>query len=319
MSTPDDSSHTERWQDDITDAKAAHDLEDRARAALLALPDGAKLLAAAMADVPRVAKPTRAGPANALRAAIKAAPCSGSKDCGHCLATRLIKGADGLYWQMVLRHDALIKKNTNIAAISSRVGLPPLAPGSEEWQDLYQLQRIGWYRGALRYDPDRGFKFITMAVKWGAAYVQNHRDRGAVRIPPDKARGVYPVANMTSLDDVGLTSAGEEGIAAGDLLPDPASLELDELMEDRELFGRAVALFAELRPNTRHVMEAVYLRGVSSYSEIAAELGMTKQGVEAHHALGLDRICRMLDPEPDTEETPEPDPIIGVQAALFAA
>lgn len=319
MSTPDDSSHTERWQDDITDAKAAHALEDRARAALLALPDGPKLLAAAMADVPRVAKPTRAGPANALRAAVKVAPCSGAKDCGHCLATRLVKGADGLYWQMVLRHDALIKKNTNIAAISSRVGLPPLAPGSEEWQDLYQLQRIGWYRGALRYDPDRGFKFITMAVKWGAAYVQNHRDRGAVRIPPDKARGVYPVANMSSLDDVGLTSAGEEGIAAGDLLPDPASLELDEMFEDREQFGRAVACFRLLGARTRTVMEAVYLRGVPSYSEIAAELGITKQGVEAHHEIGVDRIRRALNPEPDTEETPEPDPIIGVQAALFAA
>ena len=321
MSTPDDSGHTERWQDDIADAKAAHVLEDRARAALLALPDGAKLLAAAMADVPRVAKPTRAGPANALRAAIKAAPCSGSKDCGHCLATRLIKGADGLYWQMVIRHDALIRKNTNIAAISSRVGLPPLAPGSEEWQDLYQLQRIGWYRGALRYDPDRGFKFITMAVKWGAAYVQNHRDRGAVRIPPDKARGVYPVASMSSLDDVGLTSAGEEGIAAVETLADPDSLALDEMLEDREEFGRAVEFFRLLSPRVRHVMEAIYLRGLTSYTEIGNELGATVADVIAMEAIGRDRLRREL--QEDLDALPispdDPEPIYGVQVSLFAA
>lgn len=318
MSTHDDS-HTERWQDDITDAKAAHGLEDRARAALLSLPTGRALLTAAEADIPRVAKPTRAGPANALRAAIKAAPCSRARDCGHCLATRLVKGADQLYWQMVIRHDPLIRKQTNIAATSSRVGLPPLAPGSEEWEDLYQLQRIGWYRGAIRYDPDRKCRFITMAVKWGAQYVQNHRDRGAVRIPPDKARGVYPVAAMSSLDDPGLTSAGEEGVAPVDTLADPESLDLDDAIEDREMLGRIYAVFAALPPRTRYVMEAVYLRGIASYAEIGAELGVTKQAIEFHHAIGMDRVRRELNPGPEPEELPEVEPITGIQAPLFAA
>lgn len=338
MGTPDDSSHLERWEEDIADSKAAHALEDRARAALLATESGAKLLAAAMKDIPRVAKPTRAGPANALRAAVKQMACDRSKGCPHCLATRLVKGADGLYWQMVLRHDPLIRKNTNIAAIAAR---PPLAPGSEEWEDLYQLQRIGFYRGALRYDPDRKCRFITMAVKWGAAYVQNHRDRGAVRIPPDKAsrvctcgakphtdhgrscpagRDMYPTAKMTSLDEIGLTSSGEDSASLGEFLPDPASLELDAMFEDREQFERAVALFGLLSARTRYVMEALYLRGALSYAEIAHDLGVTIADVEAMEAIGIDRIRRELDEDPATlPNFDEPEPIFGVQGSLFAA
>jgi len=284
-----------RWELDNEDAEAAHALEAQALAALLTLEDGQATLDRALADSPRVKGPTRAGAANALRGAAKKLGCRP--------ALALLKAADERYWAMVLRHDPLIREKTGKAAQDTRGGLRPLRPGSEEWEDLYQLQRIGWYRAALRYDPSRGFRFITMAVHWGNAYCATHRDRAVVKIAPDKHTGVFEVARVVSLEDP--IPGTDDDLTIGDTIEDVATvgIDLDELLTDRVLADRVRAAIEAMHPQVQRVMSAIYLRGSDSYIEIASAMGERVDRVRQLEEVGLSALRDTLDLEV-TERSP---------------
>lgn len=84
----------------------------------------------------------------------------------------LLAKADAAYWRVIVRHGPIV----------SRIALQ-LARRTPRMRDdldgLKQLVRIGWFRAALRFEPDRGLAFPSYAKSWGVAAVQVANDREA--------------------------------------------------------------------------------------------------------------------------------------------
>ncbi len=102
-----------------------------------------------------------------LREYLKSTPAA---DAVHVRARRLLNLADALYWRIIDRHEGQITKQ----ALDDRKLAPVLY---QDVDTLKSILRPGWFRAALRYDPDKDVKFPTYAVFWGRSELQRSNDR----------------------------------------------------------------------------------------------------------------------------------------------
>ena len=78
-------------------------------------------------------------------------------------AKTLLQQANDCYWRVVLQMNWFCRKKAN--QHHHRLNY--------QFEDLYQAARLGCWRAAIRFDPDRGYKFVSFAEDW----VRVHCDR----------------------------------------------------------------------------------------------------------------------------------------------
>jgi len=315
-----------RYELDVADATTAHKLEARAKAAIESLPGAAAdILARTVKNNGTRSNPTRASGAVALRevvreyaAAEKAANVPRSPETAAMLASRLLKGADAHYWAMVTRHDRMILKDAGAC----------MYHGAFDFDDTVQLLRIGWYRGAMRYDPTRGFKFPTMARRWGAVFETVNRDRGPVKTS-NKKDSKFPSVSYIRLD-APHTFGNDDGSRVGDNLRDEdiADGDSDADIQFKQRLAWVISELEKYTPGQRRAITAMYLAGGNVNDEdqyaclidVARTHGVTKSAISLSHRSGILRLRDALRDQEFDDMDGEVEPIASVEESwsLFA-
>lgn len=154
-------------------------------------------------------------------------------------AKTLLDQANDCYWQVVVQMDNYCRKQ---AGIHHRRLM-------YDFEDLYQAARMGCWRAAVRFDPDRGYKFVSFADDWVRVACDRCRNQDhdltiGVQVA---ANGRWGLARASRLDAPIKALEGEtlliERIAAEEVeTPDTMALtRLREVMDKLDLtdFERA--------------------------------------------------------------------------------
>lgn len=148
-------------------------------------------------------------------------------------AKLLLDQANDCYWKVVLQMDGYCRKKAGIHHRRLRYG----------FEDLYQAARMGCWRAAVRFDPDRGYKFVSFADDWVRVACDRCRNRDHdLSIGNNQAStGNWAKGIATRLDAPIKALEGEtlliERVAAEEVeLPDTMALaRLREVMDELEL------------------------------------------------------------------------------------
>lgn len=259
---------------DCADARAAHQAESAARDIILALPGGPEAIEAAYEAEPKGdgLRSSRGPAAMALRAAAAAVP-------GAAHARWLLARADALYWGMVLRHDRMIRKESAAVLDGDR--------GEDQFDDIHQLMRVGWFRAAVRFDPDRGIHFPTMARSWGRKHVAENRDAGQVSAYNRHRNRRKPLPTV----DVGDREVSER------VGYDPTEA-MDAAAERAMRFRLLAPYLSELAPLQASVIGIRYGEsgGKVSLMETGRRLGVSKEAARKAELSALERLrSRMVE------------------------
>lgn len=185
--------------------------------------------------------------------------------------------ADAILWGLVGEYRGLIYRY----AARYRQCAPHLQ--GESLDAISGILNIGWFRGALRFDPDVGVLFSTYASMWGMSELQRANDRhGAVVLGTRKSRleggwSSCPVGTeeeLVRLGDGGVSPEEEAGAA-----------------EEVRWVGRALD---QLPQRDAELLRDVYLRGML-ISEAADARGLSRQRVYALAERALGRMRALLD------------------------
>ena len=195
-------------------------------------------------------------------------------------AKALLSKADTLYWQVVTQMLPWLRGQAK--AHGRRVGLP--------FADALQSACLGCYRAALRFDPTRGFCFITYAQHWvrqsvdRAKVVDLDLHYGIVRV----TSGEHPIQLALRLD----APTGEDGsIRWRDQLV-AASPDILADLEHQGAMQQIQGLLDQLPPRQREVLLAY--AGGETFAAIGKRFGVSRERVRQIHLLGLEAITKQL-------------------------
>jgi RNA polymerase sigma factor (sigma-70 family) len=263
---------------DCADARAAHALEAEAHALILAAPGGAEAMDLAMQACANQRRPTRGWFANALRAVSRSMPELRG-------AQARLKAADGHYWNMVIRHQRFIQRDTR-----------DLVWGADDLDDIVGWLNIGWYQGAMRFDPDRGLRFPTMARRWGRTYVALKRDAGIVRIPRDRETGRRAITEGVRLDAPTRLdgTAPPDGMTLHEMLADEAVADVLATIGDTQEGQTIAEAIRQLPEQQRIVMEMRYSDDGATLAAVGARLELTRARIHQIEALAMETLRSVL-------------------------
>lgn len=136
--------------------------------------------------------------------------------------------------------------------------------------DLIQEGNIGLMKAAVRFDPDRGFKFSTYATCWIKQCISRHlSDKSrTIRIPVHKIELMRKVARSGSVLEYKLTRKPTEGELA-----EITGLKVDALRDVQELLStKTVSLDLPIGQDKNHVLADVIPNNDGSFPSALNEL-----------------------------------------------
>lgn len=173
---------------------------------------------------------------------------------------------------LTVEQERLVSENTGLVGfVLKRLGRRPT---EMDWDDMYQDGLFGLVKAARGFDPDKGFKFSTYAVRtiWG--YVMHGRRVWV-------GNGDRPRIMALSLD----AEWGEDGAALADLVADHnASFEEDVANRDR--IGRALGSLPQ-----KEAMALIAHSDPHGVSEMAQREGVVGQTIRNRAARARRRIA----------------------------
>jgi len=125
---------------------------------------------------------------------------------------------------------ALVEENLSLAPFVLRKYYPALLKGKEA-EDWIQTARIGLCQAASTFEPDKGFKFSTYAVKTMRLYIQHHIRRN---LNPRRFSETPPLSLERSVFD-------DREVSLGDSLKDPTQ-NTEEAVWGRARLKKALEL-----------------------------------------------------------------------------
>lgn len=157
------------------------------------------------------------------------------------------------------------------------------ARADEDRRDILAAGRVGLLLAIRRFDPERGVRLITYAKLPIKQHCLEAATRAATAVH-------YPSRSWGPTEDslnrpAGVDQDGEEEI---DRLAAPDAPPPDTIAGDR-LWAALDAL-----PSGQRGVVMAHFIGERTVAEIAAELGITRQGVDARIAKGLASLRRVL-------------------------
>lgn len=223
-------------------------------------------------------------------------------------------------------HDEVIRRNVGVAQSIAR----RFARRGEALDDLVQVACVGLTKAVRRFDPDRGYDFLSYAVPTMSGEIKRHfRDAGWAVRPPrrlQELQGSISGAVEDLTQQLGRSPRPSEIAAALEVDPHevsealasdgcfaPSSLDergpsddgyalADHLGEADSGYDRAEAIAMlrpvckHLKPRDRHILYLRFFRGWTQ-AEIAGELGVTQMQVSRL----LQRILTSLRQDIDRE------------------
>lgn len=284
-------SAADRFEADAAAVRAGHEADAAALASLLALPRGEATLAA-QRRVER-ATITRGPEMEALRRAVRSRPDAVD-------AQKHVAVADAHYWSMVLRHDGIVRQQ------AYKIG--KYRAKDTDPEDILTIVRVGWFAAALRFDPDRGLRFPTMAVNWALARVQRERDLpGGIKPARNRNFGARVLPLDTPL-------RGDGELTLLDTLASDAE-GADEAWERAHDVADIATHLSGLPERERGVVLRCG-RGEITYSKLAVELGLSRERVRQIATRGFGKLRAVMlqeniaampipfDTAADTDDTP---------------
>lgn len=172
---------------------------------------------------------------------------------------------------------------------------------SMTFDDLYQESRIVLLELAGRYQPDRGVRFSTFLIGYGAYRLQRAID-GQDRI-------IYTPADHTLEHRNTVRSGGDSYL--------PTAVDIDDLGEDfvsswldgdatdsvhKSALATEVLRHAERLTDKEKTVLAMYLADEATFEEIGQQLGCTRQGAINIYQRAIKRIREWL--QVDTDASP---------------
>ena len=165
-------------------------------------------------------------------------------------------------------------------------------------EDLVGEACVGLLEAIDRFDPTRGFRFMTYAI-WRVRRALSHavaRDARVVRVPRRLARdlGARAWARELSLSDV---IDADHDLRLGDLLSEPARAEGE--VQSGEIRGGVRRAIGTLPFRQGHVVVRRFgIDGAESASlrSLAGDLGVTKERVRQIEGQGLAGLRAALTP-----------------------
>lgn len=267
-----------RHDQDRADATTAAELEARAEAVVLVV-DGAEdaIRAIAIRGGGRARRPSALRSVGLRREAMRVVARDLAPD-----AVPLLTQADAIYWRMVLRHEPLQKREANRAA--NRV--PELA------REVLAVMRLGWFRAAVRWEPNGTATFPGYALAWGRVAWQWANERQST-VEFGKARAMAEAKGWGRVETLSLDVPFYEDKTT----PWVDYLEADEVcMEDLLMRDRVRAELQRLEPRERDIVSR--LADGEHASEIAPDHGLQKSRVSHIARLALDALRSRLDGRP---------------------
>lgn len=196
-------------------------------------------------------------------------------------------------------------------------------------QDMMHEGIIGMMTAVDRYNPDLGYRFSTYAVWWirqgihrwysqqTTVSISQHAFDHVIKIRQCQMRGIFDPHEIAAQTQIALSHieyalsymqltcssldllfADEEdqGLTLGDCLPDALDDDEYEIVE-RDIDAQAAVrrLLAVLKPSYREIVRKLFgLTGEKpmSASEVAAELGISRQRVDQIYRLAKDQMRR---------------------------
>jgi RNA polymerase sigma factor (sigma-70 family) len=188
--------------------------------------------------------------------------------------------------------ERLVSENQKLVQLVVSRYLKRYYVGTMEREDLISWGMIGLVQAALRWDPERGASFSTLACKAIERMI----------IPGVRREWKPDQASVTvSLDDLIADEAGSLPQAGGGG-PQQRFVELIAAAQDVEgelLHGETCAAVraavAELAPAARLLIERHYYEAVP-VARLAEELGLSRQGIYARQRLALRQLRAALSP-----------------------
>lgn len=122
--------------------------------------------------------------------------------------------ADTACWTVVQHYEGMIRMSSRRHARFWR--------GKED--ALLQELRIGWFEAALRFDPDRGIAFSTLAIQYGHSRVQHAPERQTT-VRQGETRGLrtgggwqtVPMVGLAGIDETAAAASPEDAVAAAQI------------------------------------------------------------------------------------------------------
>ena len=178
----------------------------------------------------------------------------------------------------------LVEENRRLVDYMVNRYLKKYYVGTMERDDLVSWGTIGLLNAAKAWDPKRSAAFSTLACR----AIERMIIRGVNREwKPDRENRTYSIDELISAD-------GEGGSRFVDQIRDDQDLEQDVVRADNARQVRAAV--ARLAKDQRSLIERHYLNG-EPVKKIAADLGLTRQGVYSREKMVLKRLRRLLGDE----------------------
>ena len=180
------------------------------------------------------------------------------------------------------------------------------------YEDLVCEANVGLVEAAKRFDPDRGYKFITYAIWWiRRSLIKAVRDQYVVSYPNNVAQNIYEVFQNDGQHPDGMTPrayqsalamsnlrivrldncmAEDESSTYGEALPDPNAADPSDVGADAVL--EAVA---QLPERLGHIIARYYGldgRVREKLGEIGKDLGITRERVRQLRNKGMAILLR---------------------------
>ncbi len=223
----------------------------------------------------------------------------------------------------VLR-DELVTENLGLARILAR----KFKDRGETYDDLFQVASMALIKSVDRFDPDRGFEFVTFATKTVMGELKRHfRDKGwAVRAPRrlqelylelghavsalsqelGRSPTVTELAARIGVAEEAVLEAMEAGQgyrAASIDVPDDEQEPLSSRLGSRDATLDAIAdrtvlaeALSRLPEREQRILRLRFFDGLTQ-SEIAREIGLSQMHVSRLLALSLERLRGALGEE----------------------
>jgi RNA polymerase primary sigma factor len=221
---------------------------------------------------------------------VAAAPVSKSTVDRHVEPTviaHMVESVDGYIHQTVQRH-----------IFRTHVG------AALDYEDLLSVGRMGAMKAARRFDPSRGFKFLTYASNWIQAYIRREIQDVAriIRVPVHalEKRGVLDdeshkavnlrqriAGTVTSLD----APLTEDGLTLAELLPSDGaspSTTAERMQLYKEVIGE-LENFKNFDPRTKDILLR-YATGEVTLEQLGDEHGLSRERVRQIFKLARERL-----------------------------
>lgn len=211
----------------------------------------------------------------------------------------------------------------------------------DDFNDMVQCANLGLIEAAHRFEPAKGWKFISYAVHWIRRYCTEQVQQRTVRRPSNHHKPklryiearltqelgrfptrqeIFEAAEVTEKAGNDHLSAMEPTSSLDYQIADHKECFMDliaqadatqqEVLEDVETSDVVREALAQLDPRLRQVVEDYAFKGLT-YDDIGANLGVTRERVRQLKNMAYRKLRRILYDEIDLEDylddVPPPD------------